>query len=597
MRRALCLVVVMVGCAGPDDQGKTALGAGQWQRAVDICSAQMPSCDSQWCIALAHTSMFVTDDFNAYLLPAFRTAALTTQGQDLSRLLQIDLDMATISSDYDAVLANGCTYSLPHLPLFIGDQQAPLVDADVRGDWTPRSADLAGATIDAVRYMFAVVAGTATVPPADATGVPGLPDLLAKVQSRLADQDTRFFTEPADPAIPRGGWYDRDADGKPSAGDELLVDFFVPGTNQRLLDFSGAELVPAQWLPLGGLPMPATAPRCGYAKWHIDTLSLPAAVGTTDGMSWSPDGTTIVFPMFDANNNYQINIANADGTSPSCLTCGVPAWSDGVRWRPNSNTLLFISNRDHPFAIGGAGGGAGQELYAMRSDGSQVTRLTTSNDWATNYHANWSFDGTRIVWGSTNTYTWDVMVADFVDDAQGMRLENPQRLTHDTTWWETHGFTPDGTRVITTNTRAGLLSPDLYAIEIATGTRIRLTDDPAWDEHGHISPDGTQLSWISGRWRPASVLRIQSGQYSPIYDYWWIVPGIYWAFVNPPSGYSAELTLMNVDGSNLRRLTTDNGVTADNQWSPDGTKILFRQTPTNVANTAVLRVLTFDDCP
>jgi hypothetical protein len=46
--------------------------------------------------------------------------------------------------------------------------------------------------------------------------------------------------------------------------------------------------------------------------------------------------------------------------------------------------LLFVSSRDHPYRIGGAGGGAGQELYAMRADGSEQTRLTTSPTWATN---------------------------------------------------------------------------------------------------------------------------------------------------------------------------------------------------------------------
>src|SRR5262249_33215331 len=156
----------------------------------------------------------------------------------------------------------------------------------------------------------------------------------------------------------------------------------------------------------------------------------------------------------------------------------------------------FVSGRDHPYAIGGAGGGFGQELYAMRADGSQVTRLTTSHAWATNYHVNWSHDGKRIVWGSTESRAWDVMVADFVDDERGFHLENARRLVHDTSWWETHDFTLDGSAVITTNTRAGWQSADIYAIDLATGGRTRLTDDPAWDEHAHLSPDGRKMSWI-----------------------------------------------------------------------------------------------------
>jgi len=111
--------------------------------------------------------------------------------------------------------------------------------------------------------------------------------------------------------------------------------------------------------------------------------------------------------------------------------------------------MIFISDRDHPYATGNAGGGFGQELYAMHPDGTQPTRLTFSNAWATNYHVNWSPDGMHVIWGSTETYAWDVMIADFVSDASGMRLQSPRRLVHDTTWWETHGFTADNQNVIT----------------------------------------------------------------------------------------------------------------------------------------------------
>jgi Tol biopolymer transport system component len=52
---------------------------------------------------------------------------------------------------------------------------------------------------------------------------------------------------------------------------------------------------------------------------------------------------------------------------------------------------------------------------------------------------------------------------------------------------------------------------------------------------------------------------------------------------------------MDADGSNVTRLTTDDQVCADNQWSPDATKILFRQTPQSGGN-ARLRLLSFDDC-
>ncbi len=595
--------VIAAACSGPPppDPARAALANGDWQTALDLCSAtDVPSCDASWCQLLALTSLFIQNDVNAYLLPTFRSLNLSPSQGDVAKFLQIEQDMSAIETQVAAVTSNNCHYKLDHLPIVFGMPNGPFVQADARGEWTPRSALWIGSTVDSIRYVFSAEAGLATVPMTG--GAPGLPSGLATLDADLTAYDAALFgpgAEQADPTVPRGGWFDADGDGKPSAGDQLLVDLFVPNTNQRVFDFSGAELVTGESLPRGGLPAPNRRPWCGYAKWHVDTLIESNNVGTMDGMSFSPDGTKLAFPEVDPTGVSQVQIANLDTSQPRCLTCGIPAWNDGVRWRPNDpNTLVFVSNVDHPTAIGGDGGGAGQELYAIRADGSQATRLTHSDDWATNYHVNWSFDGTRIVWGTTEARTWDVMVADFVDDASGMHLENTRRITHDTTWWETHGFTPDGSAVITTNTRSGLLSPDLYAIDLTTGARTRLTDDPTWDEHGHISPDGSQISWIAGRWHPASVVQVAGGQHAPVEDYWWIIPGIVWAFVNPPAGYSTELTLMNVDGTNVRQLTTDDEVAADNEWSPDGTKIVFRQGPAgpNPPHPPRLRMLTFDDC-
>jgi Tol biopolymer transport system component len=367
-----------------------------------------------------------------------------------------------------------------------------------------------------------------------------------------------------------------------------------------VLDYSKADFVKGESLPLGALTPTASLqlPKCGYQMFHIDDVVSGSNVLATDGMTFSPDGTQVVVPL-DTNGTSELYVMNQDGTNQTCLTCGQPGNNDGVRWRPGTNpdTLLFISDRDHPDATGNAGGGFGQELYAMHTDGSDPTRLTVSDTWATNYHANWSPDGTQIIWGSTESYAWDVMTATFTEDATGMHLTSTKVLVHDTTWWETHGFTADNQYAITTNTHAGFLSTDLYAIEVATGARTRLTSNIAWDEHGHLSPDGREIAWISGRWHPAAVYALNDGSISPVFDWLWVIPGIFFEFLNAPAGYSSELTLMDADGSNIHALTSEDKVIADNEWSPDGTRIIFRETdPSSPTTPTRLRILTFDDC-
>ena len=420
-------------------------------------------------------------------------------------------------------------------------------------------------------------------------GAPGLPALLQSTYDRIQRQSAWLHANPTKPSDLRGGWFDANADGMMGRGDQLLIDFFVPGTQQRVFDFSTATPIDHETLPLGSLVSTAELPqgKCAYKKWHLDTLPL-SGIGGSDGISFSPDGTRVAFPASGNDGKPpQVHVARLDGSEDTCLTCAhTPlGWNDGARFRPNHpDTILFVSTRDHPHSIGGDGGGIGQELYAMRADGSEATRLTTSDGFATNYHANFSHDGNHVVWGTTDHRTWQVVVADFVDDDQGMRLTNQRRLRNDTTWWETHDFTNDNRRVITTNTRAGLESSDIYAVDIDSGELTRLTDAPPWDEHAHLSPDGRVMTWISGRWHPAAISRFADGSLDATFDFFWIVPGIFFDFSNRPVGFSSELTLMNNDGTEITQLTDDGLVCADNQWSADGTRILFRQSPPDLGS-------------
>ena len=600
------------GASADVAKGATQLGNGDWSGALTSCLAAESAsgdadagadagavgsdCDARYCELLART-MLVVDKMNTFLLPRYRRP-LTAMDGDLQNLAQMNALLDAAIQSAETVTHRQCEWDLPKLPLLMGDLDDPLLTGEVRGRWTNRDAHMLAALFDSVSYglqaMFTPEAVPA--PPAGET-TPALPPLLESMRQHLVAEDALLISQPADPASGRGGWLDKNGNGKPDSADELLIDIFTPGTTQRIFDYSAAEFVRTDPLPLGVLTPTASLPaaRCGYQKFHIDTVASGANVSTTDGMSFSPDGSQIAIPLLESGKS-QIHTANPDGTNLACITCGQPGNNDGVRWRPaDPGTMIFISDRDHPDATGNAGGGLGQELYAMHADGSQPTRLTQSHIWATNYHVNWSPDGMHVVWGRTESRSWDVMIADFVNDASGMHLASTRTLIHDTTWWETHGFTADNKYVITTNSRAGFQSTDLYAVEIATGNRIRLTSDNAWDEHGHLSPDGREIAWISGRWSPASVLRLNDGAISPTFDFLWCVPGIFFEFLNPPAGYTSELTLMDADGNNTHPLTMDKQVVADSQWSFDGNKIIFRETnPTD--QTTRIRVLTFDDC-
>jgi Tol biopolymer transport system component len=622
---SLLLLLALPGCLGGPrvDPREAALGlhgslekavagelaAGKWDDALSTCeqieAANPRDCNARYC-DLVGRSMQVVDKLNEFDVPR-STISMFFRALFGIPSLKGRLERAERSAD--AVVAMACEYDLPTVPLLVGAPDDPILRGDVRGRWTVRDAHLLAAIFDSMSYLLETGLGAkkaSTTPPGQPA--PALPPLLAAVRDHMQAEDALLFTQPADPSVLRGGWLDRNGDGSPDAPDELLIDIFVPGTTERVFDFSKAEFVRGEALPAEPLAPPDKLPpaRCGYRKYHVDDLVRGSDVLPTDGMSFSPDGSRIVVPLREGGK-FEIEMLDANardnGKKRTCLTCGQPGNNDGVRWRPRApgaaggatgDVLLFVSDRDHPYAIGSDGAGFGQELYAMRPDGSQPTRLTFSHTWATNYHPNWSPDGKRVVWGSNESRAWDVMVADFIDDASGMRLGPPRRVVHDTTWWETHGFTSDGASVLVTNTRAGFLSTDIYAVDIETGRKRRLTTNIAWDEHAHLSPDGRELAWISGRHYPAAVEALNGGTISPLYDFFWIVPGILFEF-EPPAGYSTELTLQDADGSNVRALTHDRKIVADNEWSMDGRRIVFRQSDI-VSGANAIRVLTFEDC-
>jgi Tol biopolymer transport system component len=576
------------------------LAAGDFNDALATCEGLLEEtptdCDANYCVLIA-SSLAVVDSINTYVLPGERNGPPPPAvNQQEGNLYAVRLETALQAAE--TVTSLGCEYDLAKMPLLIGDASDPIVNGEVRGTWTTRTAAMLGAIHSALLYDFQTVAAPVPVSlPDGGQSNPDLPPLLAAMKQFLQLEQGLLFTQPTTPGQLRGGWFDRNGDQVPDSTDELLIDVFQPGTNQRVFDFSTAEFVPGQALPQ--LPLTPTfalpPPLCGYQKFHVDDLASGPDVSGADGVTISPTGARAAIPL-TVGTKSQVFTLNLDGTSQTCLTCNQPGNNDGARWRPGrGDAILFVSTRDHPNAIGGDGAGIGQELYVMRPDGSNPTRLTFSDLWATNYHANWSPDGQHIVWGRTQDRTWDVMVADFVEDPfGGMHLINPRRIVHDTTWWETHGFTPDERSIITTNTRAGFQSTDIYSIDLVTGFRKRLTSDMRWDEHAHLSPDGGKLAWISSRYQPAAVAALNDGSLSPIMDFFWIVPGIFFEFANPPAGYTTELTMMSTDGTHLQQLTADNQVVADNQWSEDGRRIIFRQSAED--GTSRIRILTFDDC-
>jgi len=195
-----------------------------------------------------------------------------------------------------------------------------------------------------------------------------------------------------------------------------------------------------------------------------------------------------------------------------------------------------------------------------------------------NAEAYFSFDGTKLIFQSTNNWMKDSFAATLKPTDAGlgcyqmyvMDLEsNTIRLVSTGTGATTCGyFFPGDRRVLYSSThltgpncppepkrdgayRWALDDYDLFAVRIDGQEMQRLTSTPGYDAEATVSPDGKTIVWTS----------VRDGD--------------------------LDLYAMNLDGTKVRRLTTDIGYDGGAFFSPDSKRIVYRAShPTEPAEIA-----------
>jgi Tol biopolymer transport system component/DNA-binding winged helix-turn-helix (wHTH) protein len=166
---------------------------------------------------------------------------------------------------------------------------------------------------------------------------------------------------------------------------------------------------------------------------------------------------------------------------------------------------------------------------------STLVRLT--NNSAIDCRPVWSPDGRTIVFSSNRDGKYEI----YLMDADG---SNVRRLTNNLADDVNPNWSPDGRRILFDSERDG--NREIYVMDADGGNQVRLTRNNSIDSTATFSPDGSLIAFASNR------------DTGPPY--------------NP---YNLDIYLMNIDGSNVRRIVDDPEYDVGPQWSPDGSKILF----------------------
>ena len=294
------------------------------------------------------------------------------------------------------------------------------------------------------------------------------------------------------------------------------------------------------WTAATATPWLSVSPESGTGSGDItvtvDRTGLAAGIYTDGAITVTSGGipmnvdvamevsaAKIAF-VTDRDGNYEIYVANADGSGQTRLT-NTPGNDELLpRWSPDRSKILFVR---------------GDRLYTMDSDGSGQAMLVdvtlTSGDW--------SPDGTKIAANGERSGSNDIAVVNA--DGTGFTWVTSAANHEAYPRWS-----PDGTRLLldyyTSNS-----SPyaELYTM-LPDGTDlVGLTSNTWFDAHGTWAPDGSRIAFDTNR-----------------------------------DGDAMEIYSMNADGTDQTRLTNREGADYLPCWSPDGTMIVYTSSRTGTSD-------------
>jgi len=289
------------------------------------------------------------------------------------------------------------------------------------------------------------------------------------------------------------------------------------------------------WKVLGCAVLAGTA-SCGILLWDGLTprgIYYPMCEGepvyqvlTTKGgrVSWSKSTGRIAFDSQDLpeaveNGSHLVYSMAADGSDIQCVTCGVfpkgwtignPSWGPEGRW-------LVVQVADNACGVNrnltSPGGGFASDLYAVdtHTGKAKLIRDVPCDDSNGVLHANVSDSGEKLSWSEVNNKVelftsnlqfggWTLMTANIDWAEEGPVLSDIEgRVPGITGFYENHGFSADGSRLIYTASNQdepGFQQTTISELELDTG-KVSVIATTGFNEHAKYVGNGESILFMS----------------------------------------------------------------------------------------------------
>lgn len=229
-----------------------------------------------------------------------------------------------------------------------------------------------------------------------------------------------------------------------------------------------------------------------YQVWTMDADGSNQKM-VSDGQreyfypSWSPDGKQLTFQGLSEHLDYDIFVANADGTDLKNITPDNRLDQYWPRWSPDGSKILYQSQSEEGYP---------KDLFSVNPDGTKPQNLTKTDE-GEEFQAAWSPDGKQIAFVSTRHREPDDLFPRydvFVMDKDGSHV---RRVTY-----ENHigafnpAWSPDGKRLAYTY---GAVDCEIGTVQ-ADGTDRRIVGrQPGDDMWPQWSADGKTLAFSNTR--------------------------------------------------------------------------------------------------